>query len=166
MGRSSLNRCPPSLVVGKDRDWTIQINVRVQIMDIVTMQSDDIVVIRDRVKGRTQLMRGGEKASIVPKSCLPISFRDCKLRKINTRVPPPEGGGMKNTVGKPRHKHDFIFGTLWVSQGVPQKLHAARRGELTGRAKLWGGLGSAPRHKSVRGRSVSRVENAVVVWGL
>ena len=121
------NGRPKGFVIGPLRDWPIHVKIRVQIMNVATVQGNDISVTWNVVERRSQQMWGGNGASVVKVLGFPISLRQSKLREINSGLTPTQSGGAQNTVGKPRHEHDLILRRVRVAEGVTQKLHAPSR---------------------------------------
>jgi len=118
---------PEGLVVGPLRNRPIHVKIRVQVVNVVAVQANDIPIVRNVVKGSVKHMRGRNGASVVKVLGFPISLRQSKLREINRGLTPTQSGGAQNTVGKPRHEHDLILRRVRVAEGVTQKLHAPSR---------------------------------------
>ena len=119
---------PEGLVIGPLRNRPIHVKIRVQVVNVVAVQVNDIPIARNVVEGRVKHMRGRNGASVVKVLGFPISLRQGKLREINSGLTPAQSGGAQNTVGKPRHEHDLILRRVRVAEGVTQKLHAPSRG--------------------------------------
>ena len=122
------NGRPKGFVIGPLRHWAIHVDIRVQVMNIVAVQGNDISVTWNSVERRSQQMRGGNGACIVKKLGFTIGLRQGKLGEINSRFTPTQGWRIENAVRIPRHEHDLIFRGVRVTEGVPQELHAPSGG--------------------------------------
>ena len=66
------NGRPKGFVIGPLRDWSIHMKIRVQIMDVATVQGNYIPVTRDVIERRSQQMWGRNGESVVKKLSFPI----------------------------------------------------------------------------------------------